>query len=198
MNVYQTPLQGNSQSEQSTASLVENGVQQTGSSRKRTFTHKKRITSMTLSVDNNQLITGDSLGTIYVWNLKADGDNSGGAANAAAGSGQNKLLQTLDIHREYGGITNLVPLTRPLSLFGLTANMQAYEPGDFRVLQRNQQSQQEAYESVLSVQLAPINERTQFDDDREQSDSEDEDNLGQQMTEYAELEYFCQVSQNVA
>ena len=85
---------------------------------------------MTLTADNNQLITGDTFGTIYVWNLRADGDNSGG------GQTQPKIMQTLDIHREYGAITNLVPLTRPLSLFGLTANMQAYEPGDIRVLQR--------------------------------------------------------------
>ena len=56
-------------------------------------------------------------------------------------SGHNsKLLQTLDIHKEYGAITNLVPLTRPLSLYGLTANMQGYEPGEIKALQRQQQS----------------------------------------------------------
>ena len=42
-----------------------------------------------------------------------------------------------DIHRDHGAITNLVPLTRPLSLFGLTANMQAYEPGEIKAFQRS-------------------------------------------------------------
>ena len=72
---------------------------------------------MTLTVDNQQLVTGDSAGTIYVWNLAVDGDNSTGDSRGS------QLLQMLDIHAEYGAITNLVALTRPLSLFGLTANM---------------------------------------------------------------------------
>lgn len=80
---------------------------------------------MVLSVDNSQLVTGDTGGTIYIWNLNVEGDNSGGSS---------RVLRTLDIHREYGAITNLVPLSRPLSLFGLTANMQAYEPGECKVL----------------------------------------------------------------
>ena len=88
---------------------------------------------MTLTVDNRQLVSGDSAGTIYVWNLVVEGDNSTG--DIGRGS---QLLQTLDIHAEYGAITNLVALTRPLSLFGLTANMQAYEPGELRPLQRQQ------------------------------------------------------------
>jgi len=70
---------------------------------------------MTLTVDNLQLVTGDTGGSIYIWNLAVEGDNSmGGKAN---------MLQMLELHRDYGAITNLVPLTRPLSLFGLTANM---------------------------------------------------------------------------
>jgi len=85
---------------------------------------------MTLTVDNQYLVTGDSAGTIYVWNLSVEGDNStGGGAKGAK-----QLLQQLDVHAEYGAITNLVALTRPLSLFGLTANMQAYEPGELRPL----------------------------------------------------------------
>ena len=58
-----------------------------------------------------------------------EGDNS-------TGDNQHALLKTLEIHSNYGAITNLVPLTRPLSLFGLTANMQAYDPGELRSLQR--------------------------------------------------------------
>ena len=83
---------------------------------------------MSMTVDNYQLVTGDAGGTIYIWNLSVDDDNSMGS------SGRSKLLQTLDIHREYGGITNLVPITRPLSLYGLTANMQGYEPGEIKSL----------------------------------------------------------------
>ena len=74
-------------------------------------------------------MTGDSAGTIYVWNLAVEGDNSMGGASRGG-----RLLSTLEIHAEHGAITNLVPLTRPLSLFGLTANMQAYEPGELRPL----------------------------------------------------------------
>ena len=48
--------------------------------RKRTFTHKKRISAMCLTVDNLQLITGDTGGIIYVWNLAIEGDNSGNEA----------------------------------------------------------------------------------------------------------------------
>ena len=35
---------------------------------------------MTLTVDNLQLITGDTGGVIYVWNLAIEGDNSGNEA----------------------------------------------------------------------------------------------------------------------
>jgi len=48
----------------------------------------------------------------------------------------------------------------------------------------------------MTVQLTPINDRTQYNDDN--SDSEDDNNVGQEMAEYAEMEYFCQVSQIVA
>ena len=44
----------------------------------------------------------------------------------------------------------------------------------------------------MTVQLAPLNNKTQFKDD--QSDSEEDDLLGQEMAEYAEMEYFCHVS----
>ena len=87
---------------------------------------------MTLTEDNRQLVTGDTAGMIYVWNLAVEGDNSTGDTK------KNQLLQTLDIHVDYGAITNLVALTRPLSLFGLTANLQSYEPGELKPLQRQQ------------------------------------------------------------
>ena len=43
-------------------------------------------------------------------------------------------VQTSELHKDKGPITNLIPLQRPLSLFGLTANMQGYEPGDLKAL----------------------------------------------------------------
>lgn len=39
-----------------------------------------------------------------------------------------QLLQTLELHKDKGAITNLKCIYRPLSLYGLTANMKAYEP----------------------------------------------------------------------
>lgn len=85
---------------------------------------------MSMSVDNQQLITGDTGGTIYIWNINVEGDNSTGKGPGS------QLLQILELHKDYGSITNLIPLTRPLSLYGLTANMQGYEPGDIKALQR--------------------------------------------------------------
>ena len=114
-NVYQMPLQA-SQPDLQTASFSQQGTSMSNQAKKRTLLHKKRITAMTLSVDGKQLVTGDSGGTIYIWNLSVEGDNS-------TGMYQPSLLKTLEIHSEYGAITNLEALTRPLSLFGLTANM---------------------------------------------------------------------------
>lgn len=34
---------------------------------KRTLTHKKKVTAMCLSVDGNQLVSGDATGLIYIW-----------------------------------------------------------------------------------------------------------------------------------
>ena len=95
-----------------------------------------------------------------------------------------------ELHRDHGAITNLVPLTRPLSLFGLTANMQAYEPGELKSLQRQQLAQEQMDEQVLSVSLGPINSGVKFEDDSEDGEAY----LDEQMADYAELEYFCQAS----
>jgi hypothetical protein len=37
-------------------------------------------------------------------------------------------LHTFELHKDRGAITNLHCLYRPLSLYGLTANMKGYEP----------------------------------------------------------------------
>jgi hypothetical protein len=75
---------------------------------------------MCLSVDGAHLVTGDAEGLIYMWDVRDP----------------NSRVKTFEIHKDRGAITNLVPFTRPLSLFGLTANMQGYEPGEFKSLKR--------------------------------------------------------------
>jgi len=92
LNVYQTSLRDTNQ--------------------KKTMTHKKRITAMTLTTDGQKLICGDAAGLIYTWNLESDDFH----------------LKTFELHRDKGAITNLVAIERPLSLFGLTASMTAYDP----------------------------------------------------------------------
>jgi WD40 repeat protein len=93
---------------------------------RKTLTHKKRVCAMCLSVDGRHLVTGDAQGLIYIWTLKED---TGSAS-------QNLPLQTFEIHKDKGPITNLVAINRPLSLFGLTANMQGYEPGEIKPLHK--------------------------------------------------------------
>lgn len=140
LNVYQMPLNNRNVNPDSSSDqmMQQQAIQAAGAgassvsmnkSTKRTFTHKKRITAMTLTVDDQQLVTGDSNGTIYVWNLAVEGDNSMG--NDVR---EGQLLRTLRVHEDHGAVTNLIALNRPLSLFGLTANMQAYEPGELRPL----------------------------------------------------------------
>lgn len=88
---------------------------------KKTLTHKKKITALTLSTDGTRLISGDAGGLIYVWLL----------------SHEDLPLKTFELHRDKGMVTNLVSLERPLSLFGLTANLNGYDPGQVKSLQRN-------------------------------------------------------------
>lgn len=85
---------------------------------KKTLTHKKKVTALALSTDGSRLVSGDSCGLIYVWHLATE----------------DLQLRTFELHRDKGAITNLVPLERPLSLFGLTANMNGYDPGQLKPL----------------------------------------------------------------
>jgi len=80
------------------------------------LTHRKRITALTLSSDGTRLVSGDQGGLIYIWLLETE----------------DLQLKTFELHKEKGAITNLVTLDRPLSLFGLTANMSAYEPNSIK------------------------------------------------------------------
>ena len=80
---------------------------------------------MCLSKCGSYFITGDLQGLIYVWTT----DTSIATANAG-------LISTYELLKDKGEITNLVPLFRPLSLFGLTANMKQYEVTQARPLQK--------------------------------------------------------------
>ena len=48
----------------------------------------------------------------------------------------------------------MIPIHRPLSLFGLTANMQGYEPGDIKPLNKTAQGANDPTQSV-TCQLHP-------------------------------------------
>lgn len=84
---------------------------------KKVLTHRKKITALVLTQEH--LITGDQLGCIYIWTL-----------------GPEPVLKTFEIHKDKGAITNLIATGRPLSLFGLTANMLGYEPGELKPLSK--------------------------------------------------------------
>ena len=80
---------------------------------------------MCLTVDGQYLVSGDQSGVLYVWStahIQAQDDNQSG------------LVSTFEIHKDKGPITNIVALHRPLSLFGLTANMKAYETPEINPL----------------------------------------------------------------
>jgi hypothetical protein len=76
------------------------------------------VTALCLSIDGQYLISGDHSGVIYIWST-ADIHSTDESITG--------LVSTYDLHKDKGHITNLVALTRPLSLFGLTANMKSFE-----------------------------------------------------------------------
>ena len=90
---------------------------------KRTLQHKKKVTALCLTVDGQFLISGDSQGLIYVWSTQSHFESLPDSTDLK-GSG---LITTFELHKDQGSITNLIALHRPLSLFGLTANMNSYE-----------------------------------------------------------------------
>jgi hypothetical protein len=94
------------------------------------MTHKKKVTSMTLSADGRFLICGDAAGLMYVWTVSSlGGGPSDTITDKNNDNGPSLPLRTLELHAKKGVVTNLVPLNRPLSLFGLTANLKSYDPG---------------------------------------------------------------------
>ena len=129
---------------------------------------------MCMSNDCNNLITGDASGLIYIWSFR----------DATNENGQFKL-QTFEIHKDRGAITNLVAINRPLSLFGLTANMQGYEPGDIKALNKNVQGANDP-NSITTVQLHP-----QIFGSEEEVDEMDD------LADYEELQYFAEASTTI-
>ena len=114
---------------------------------------------MVLSADGRYLICGDAAGLLYIWTVsslgggpcdtitqaeqdKAKAKAKGKAASATtltpptADNGPTLPLRTLELHNKKGIVTNLVASTRPLSLFGLTANLKQYDPGQIQPLQK--------------------------------------------------------------
>ncbi len=88
------------------------------------------------------LVSGDSNGLIYIW--------------STSDAQENPLISTYELHNNKGSITNLVPLLRPLSMFGLTANMKMYETPQVKPLQKHQ----EDYKGEpIEFQLRTANER---------------------------------------
>ena len=92
---------------------------------------------MCLTVDGQFLITGDKGGLIYIWNASVSQLQSG--ASNTIDPHDNGLVCTFELHKDQGQINNLIAIRRPLSLFGLTANMKAYEVPSIQPLQKNMQ-----------------------------------------------------------
>ena len=87
---------------------------------------------MCLTFDAQYLVCGDAQGLIYIWNVAQDyqGGSTLTSPRAGAGAavaGDNLPLRTFELHKDKGAITNLCCIYRPLSLYGLTANMKSYE-----------------------------------------------------------------------
>uniref|UniRef100_A0A7S3II69 Uncharacterized protein n=1 Tax=Strombidium inclinatum TaxID=197538 RepID=A0A7S3II69_9SPIT len=105
---------------------------------------------MCLSICGNYLVSGDSTGLIYVWSTSE--------------AKENPLISTYELHKDKGSITNLVPMLRPLSMFGLTANMKMYETAQVKPLLKHQ----EDYKGdSIDFQLRTINAR---EADRQKTD----------------------------
>jgi len=64
---------------------------------------------------------------------------------------QTGLITTYELHKDQGHITNLIPIHRPLSLFGLTANMKAFEVPEVLPLQKFAGQGKEVTDVMLGV-----------------------------------------------
>ena len=65
--------------------------------------HKNEITTMALTKNERYLVVGNTDGVLYIWDLFEDDE-----------------FKTLERHKDFGGITNIVPITKPIWMFGLS------------------------------------------------------------------------------
>lgn len=65
-NVYAYSL------ETSQVTSTAQGVTTSSEKHKRTLQHRKKVTAMCLTFDNQYLVSGDSQGLIYIWNIAAE------------------------------------------------------------------------------------------------------------------------------
>lgn len=95
---------------------------------------------MCLTFDSQYLVTGDSQGLIYIWNLLAEYHPGSSPLASPKGPNNNNTsnLHTFELHKDKGAVTNLLCIYRPLSLYGLTANMKAYEPSEVKAFNKVQ------------------------------------------------------------
>ena len=92
------------------------------------------------------------------------------------------------MHKDKGQITNLLCIYRPLSLYGLTANMKGYEPTDVKPFQKIQNAQ--PYNPETATQLVPL---ILSDYNTNSNDK----NLWERIAEQEELDYLIRSSQRV-
>lgn len=67
-------------------------------------------------------MTGDSAGLLYIWAT----NDLAGEPSSPTSDAKATLVNKLELHNNKGAITNVIAINRPLSLFGLTANMNNY------------------------------------------------------------------------
>ena len=132
---------------------------------RRVMQHKKKISAMTLTDDF--LVSGDIAGLLYTWTLAIE--NSGPQSPVSSEGKSASLVNTMELHANKGAVTNLVAIQRPLSLFGLTANMAEYhvpqvqplekykgsEPKDIEIsFEPNYKVEEQCSEASLWVEMA--------------------------------------------
>lgn len=79
------------------------GQEHTQKKAKRVFSqHRNEITCMTLSKNETRLIVGSSDGVLYIWSLEKEDE-----------------MKPLEIHKDKGAISNIIPIMKPVCLFGL-------------------------------------------------------------------------------
>ena len=143
---------------------------------------------MCLTFDSQYLVTGDSQGLIYVWNVSLEHTGGSGQTSPRAGAGKSGELHTFELHKDKGAVTNLLCIHRPLSLFGLTANMKAYEPPEIKAFSKVQSEPGQDLESQKTLVSLLLQDTLRQDDDSD---------LWSKLEHHEEMEYFLRASHRV-